>query len=118
MTDEEINGFIARLVYGYVVIIDTQSGKNYMMGKDRSQIPVPDYCTEMCFAEEIEEMMERQGFVLQMQNTVDYEKSKWLAMFGKPDGRKYLPSMAETLPRAVCLAAIAAIQGANIPKEE
>lgn len=114
MENQELNSLIGRLLWGFVVIIDTRSGLNYMMGHDHKPIELPNYSEDQEAANMVEQFLENQGYIMSVQNTVDSSQSKWFACFFKAnDGKKYKPSMADTVPKAICLAAIAAVQGTN-----
>ena len=110
----ELDSLVARHVYGLVVIIDTQKGANYIMGKNGTPMELPLYSTDMEAVDDIEKRLERQGWYLSVRNTVDAEKSKWIACFLRDDEKSYLPSKADTLPAAVCMAAVAALTGKNV----
>lgn len=114
MDRQELDSLVARHVWGMVVVIDTYSGQNYIMGKDRTRLPVPSYADDMAAAAAIEEKLESQGFYLTVRNTLDDKASQWIACFLKDDGNDYMPSVADELPVAICLAAVAAMQGKNL----
>lgn len=113
MENQELDSLVARLVWGFVVIIDTQSGNNYIMGTDRQLIELPHYSQDQEAANLIEQEMEKHGWILTVRNTIDEDASKWLASFLRKDERNYKLSSADTVPRAICLAAVSAMQGTN-----
>jgi hypothetical protein len=110
----DLDSQIARLLFGTVVIIDTQSGESYMMGKDRVQVPVPPYSTDMETAEEITNFMQTHNHVLSMKKAKTVDSNRWCACFSKEDNRRYVASYAATASEAVCVAALAALKGMNV----
>lgn len=114
MDQQDLDSLVARFVWGMVVIIDTNTGENYIMGKNRTRMPVPSYCDDMVAASAIEEKLESQGYFLTVRNTLDNKTSQWIACFLKDDGKDYMPSVHESLPTAICMAAVAAMQGSNL----
>ncbi len=117
MDQQELDSLVARHVWGMVVVIDTYSGENYIMGKNHARMPVPSYRDDMAAASAIEEKLESQGFFMSVRNTLDDKVSQWVVCFLKDDDRDYLPSMADDLPTAICLAAVAAMQGVNVKEK-
>lgn len=105
---------IARRLFGSVVIIDTKSGDNYMMGKDHQKVPVPPFSTDMETAEELVELMAGYNHVLNIKMSKRGEDVVWYACFSKEDDRRYVSVSAPTAAEAVCLAALAAVDGKNI----
>lgn len=116
MDQQELDSLVARHVWGMVVIIDTTTGANYIMGKNRTRMEVPSYCNDLVAASAIEEKLESQGFYLSVRNTLDDKASQWIACFLRDDEHEYKPSIADDLPTAICMAAVAAMQGVNIVK--
>jgi hypothetical protein len=110
----ELDSQVARIVFGYAVVIDTHSGEQYIVGKDHEPIPVPPYSTEIEAAYGITNQLHRMGFTLKVQNDVIDGKNIFFSAFVKQDTRKYLSSAAEDLPTAICKAGIAAVTGQNI----
>lgn len=84
------------------------------MGHDRELIELPLFSEDQEAANLIEQKMEENGWILTVRNTIDEEASKWLASFLRKDGKNYILSSADTVPRAICLAAVSAMQGTNI----
>lgn len=111
---KQLDSMVARTVWGYVVIIDTQSGAHYIMGKDRQAQDVPNFSTELATSYEVVNQMQKHGFSFQLKNLVEQGVTKWITCFTKSDNRRYTPSIAPELPQAICIAAIAAIRGENI----
>jgi hypothetical protein len=112
----EMDSKVARLLFSTVVIIDTQSGVSYMMGKDREPIPVPPFSTDMETAYEITDLMQDYGHELHMKKARNGDDKCWYACFSKEDGRQYVSSSAATAAEAICVAALAALKGDNIYK--
>jgi hypothetical protein len=112
----DMDSQVARKLFGTVVIIDTQTGNNYMMGKDREPLPVPPFSTDMETAEEVTDLLTNHGFTLSMKKAKNGDDNCWYACFSKEDGRRYVSSMAATPAEVVCVAALAALTGDNIYK--
>jgi hypothetical protein len=109
----ELDSQVARIVFGFAVVIDTHSGKQYIVGKDHEEMPVPPYSTEIEAAYNVTNQQHRMGFTLKVQNDVVGGKNIFYTAFTKPDTRKYMASAAEDLPTAICKAGIAAVTGQN-----
>lgn len=107
---------IARLLFGSVVIIDTQTGEQYMMGKDHQRVPVPPFSTDMETAQELATLLADTGLNLNMKQSKQGDQVVWFACFSKEDGRRYVATMAASAAEAVCAAALAAHNGNNIYK--
>jgi len=110
----ELDSMVARIVFGYVVIIDTKTGENYTLKKDRSRMTLPPYSTDLSSAYLIAELLNGKGYSLQVKNVVNDGSSKWIVCFTMPDNRKYLPVVTTTLPQAICLAGLDAVRGLNV----
>jgi len=111
----ELDSLVARTVWGYVIVIDTQSGESYFMGHNHQRKPVPNYGTDISAAYEVvEQMRHAHGFDMKLQNVVEGGQSKWLCAFTKNDKRRYIPVLSLSMPEAICLAAVQALQGKNI----
>jgi hypothetical protein len=110
----DLDSQVARLLFGTVVIIDTQSGDQYMMGRDRVQVAVPPYSTDMESAEEITDFMQTHDHVLSMKKAKTLDVNRWSACFSKADTRSYVASYAATAAEAVCVAALDALKGLNV----
>lgn len=111
---QELDSLVARVIFGLVVIIDTQAGTSYIMGHNREKREVPPYSTDTETADEIINLMDEHGLLLSMQNKKINGEACWVGNFGRDDGRRYVPSYATTLPALICQAGIDAIQGNNI----
>jgi hypothetical protein len=109
----ELDSRVARNIFGYVVIIDTQLNESYIMGLDRKPLPVPQYSTDTETAQLIVEMLKKHGFSLAARNKQVNGEYQWVASFSRDDGRSYLASYGNTLPAAICAAGLSAVQGTN-----
>ena len=107
---------VARVLFGTVVIIDTKTGEHCMMGKDREMLPVPSFSTDVETAYEVTDLMQDYGLELNVKNAKRGDESFWYACFKKEDGRQYVPSTGVTVAEAICVAALAAVNGDNIYK--
>lgn len=112
----QLDSLVATEVFGFVVIIDTHTNEAYTMGKDHVRIEVPKYSTDIEQAYKITEQLYKLGFSLTVQNSIVEGHNRWLTAFTKQDKRQYLPSIADALPVAICMAGVAAITGQNIYK--
>ena len=110
---EDLDSRVARNIFGYVVIIDTQSNESYIMGTDRIRRPVPEYSTDTETANHIVDLMKKHGFSLSARNKKMNGEYLWAACFSREDGRSYLASYGDTLPAAICAAGLSAIRGTN-----
>lgn len=110
----ELDSQVARVVFGFAVVIDTHTGEQYIVGHDHESIPVPPYSTEIEAAYSVTNQLHKMGYTLKVQNDVVNGKNIFYTAFTKADNRKYLGSAAEDLPTAICKAGIAAVTGQNI----
>jgi malate/lactate dehydrogenase len=111
-----LDSLVATEVFGYVVILDTQSGENYIMGKDHIKISLPQFSTDIEQAYKITEHLFKSGWNLSVKNDIFEGHNRWLTVFVKQDGRQYVPSLANSLPVAICKAGVAAAIGQNVSK--
>jgi hypothetical protein len=111
-----LDHLVATEVFGYVVVIDTHSGESYIMGKDHVKISLPKYSEDIEDAYKITEHLYKSGWNLSVKNSIIEGHNRWLTAFVKPDTRRYLPSLASSLPVAICMAGVAAAIGQNIAK--
>jgi hypothetical protein len=113
---QTLDSLVATEVFGYVVILDTQSGESYIMGKDHIKIPLPQYSTNIEQAYKITEQLYKSGWNLSVKNDIVDGHNRWLTAFVKQDNRQYVPSLADSLAVAICKAGVAAAIGQNIHK--
>lgn len=109
----ELDSRVARTIFGFVVIIDTQSNESYIMGLDRKPKSVPPYSSDTETAQQIVELMQKHNFMLSAKNKLINGEPTWMACFSREDGRPYLASYGDSLPAAICAAGLAAIKGEN-----
>jgi hypothetical protein len=57
-----LDSLVARFIFGFAVIIDTQKNEQYVMGKDHEKIPVPQYSADVEIAYQITEQLHKMGF--------------------------------------------------------
>jgi hypothetical protein len=112
----QLDSLVARNVFGYAVIIDTHTGEQYIMGKDHEKIDVPKYSSDVEIAYQVTEQLHKMGWHLNASSVNQNGINGFLALFLKQDGRGYLPSFAEDLAVAICMAGVAACTGQNIAR--
>ncbi len=108
-----MDSLIARKIWRVLVVNDTDSGESYMVGEDdHSKVPVPKYSTDIDQAHKIVEYFQNKGWLFRVQNVpVD---NQFRACFFKNDSRAYRFVQADTMPMAICEAALAVLSGANL----
>lgn len=112
----ELDSQVARTVFGYAVVIDTQAGQQYIVHRDGAQTPVPEYSSDVEIAYQVTDQLHKMGFTLSVKNEVQNGKNIWQTAFVKQDKRSYLANVAEDLASAICVAGILAVTGQNIAK--
>ncbi len=108
-----LDAVVARRLLLAVVVHDPATGEAHLVGaEDRKPVPLPRYSTEVEDAHRAAALMQRRGWSLRVRQ--DAERGEWLAAFTKDDGRVYAYSKTAAMPHAVCLAALAALDGRNV----
>lgn len=112
----QLDANIARRLWKAVVLIDMEDGSHYFLRQeDHKRSPIPPYSTSVDECYRVVSKMQSMGWTARL--TSKPEIGKYHAAFTKDDGRLYRLTEAETLPLAVCLAALAAYDGLNVVKE-
>jgi hypothetical protein len=106
----EMDAEIARKLWRTVVIFDTEIGDSYTVGNNLARLPVPPYSTSLDSANSIIELYMERGWTFKTRR----EEELFLAGFFRTDGTTYRYFRAETLPAAICYAALAVENGTNI----
>ena len=111
-----MDSLIARKVWRALVVNDTDTGESYMVGEaDHAKVPVPDFSTDIDQAHKIVEYFQNKGWLFRVQSApID---DQFRACFFKNDSRAYRFVQADTMPMAICEAALAALSGANLGRQ-
>jgi hypothetical protein len=105
---------VARALWKALVIHDAEAGESYLMGEDWQRVPLPHFSTDIDAAHRVVSVMQAAGWTLSVKQTVEPDRSAYLAAFVKPDNRHYNFVRHDSLPMALCLAALAAFAGLNL----
>jgi hypothetical protein len=109
----ETDSLIARKVWRAVVVNDTLTGESYMIGQeDRTHVPVPPFSTDIEEAYKIVAFFQNKGWTFRLMNIPDDDVFQ--ACFFQQDERMYRFVRGQTVPLAICAAAIALLDGSNI----
>ena len=105
---------MARTLWRALVVHDAANNECYMVSDDHERVPVPAYSTVVDDAHRVAAFMQSHGWTLSIKQTMDDDNVCYVALFGKTDGRIYNYTKAETMPLAICLAALWAWSGGNV----
>lgn len=109
----QMDSLIARKLWRVFVVNDTETGEHYMVGSDDGEkVPLPPFSTNIDEAHRIVEFFQTKGWTFRVRNIP--ERDAFHACFYRDDGRQYRFLEAETMPMAICLAALAAHSGTNL----
>lgn len=110
----DLDSLVARMVFGLVVIIDTQKDQHYIMGKNHSQQPLPPYSTDAETAHQIVDLVAPYGFDLVLNSREMGGRTVWGAAFKRKDGKRELRThvayYGDTLAAAICAAGLAIME--------
>jgi hypothetical protein len=108
----ELDAEIAKTLWGYLIFFDTHTGEHSMMGPGgRATVPILPYSTSKEAVAHVTDYYENRGWKLRTRK----DGSGYVAAFvRKDDNRLYRFISAETLPEAICRAALAVANGTNI----
>lgn len=113
ISGKELDVMVARKVLRAIVIYEPEKKEHFMFDlKTKQQIPVPDFSTSIKETYKIINYLQGFGWVARMSVLPDKDSAQ--AVFTKSDGKKYKYCIADTLPQAICLAAIEAVEKRNI----
>ena len=109
----QTDSLIARKLWRAIVVNDSETGQSYMVEQATSgKVPVPAFSTDIDEAHKVVEYFQSKGWTFRVRNLV--EEDMFQACFFKEDNRKYRFVKAETMPLAICEAAMSAFNGLNI----
>lgn len=104
---------IARRLWRAIVVVDTATGRCHMVAEaDGRAVPVPPFSTDLMEAHKIVRLFQSQGWSARLRTVPERGTSE--ACFTRNDGRTYRYSAAETMPLAICQAALDALDGRNV----
>ncbi|RYD39560.1 MAG: hypothetical protein EOP83_36590 [Verrucomicrobiaceae bacterium] len=108
-----LDGMIARRLWRALVFVDTATKTSYLIQQgDRARLPLPPYSTDLDEAHRVVRFMQNQGYAARIRH--DPESGMYRACFTLNDGRVYVYNKAETMPAAICIAALLALDNKNI----
>ena len=109
----QTDSLIARKLWRAIVVNDSETGESYMVGQDNAdRVPVPPFSTDIDEAHKVVQYFQTKGWSFRVRNLA--EEDMYQACFFKEDNRKYRFVKAETMPLAICEAAMSAFNGLNI----
>jgi hypothetical protein len=112
----QFDSVIARALWKFIIVVDTQTGENFLVGPHHEKVPLPKYSTVIADAYKIVEHFQAQGYALKVRSSITSGKATYHAVFLRNDGQNYRFSEGSTLPMAICFAALSVCQGTNIAK--
>lgn len=105
----ELDAEIVRTLWRYLIVIDPGTGEYRMMSAFGNEA-IPPYSTDKNTVLQVEEFFKEQGWKLRTRR----DGKGFAASFTKNDGATYRYFIAETLPEAICHAALAVSNGTNV----
>jgi hypothetical protein len=106
------DSLVARSIWKAIIVTETETGESYMVNQDDySKVKVPPYSTSVDEAHRIVEYFQNQGWSARIRNVP--EQDVFMVSFFKHDGRTYRFMKGDTLPMAICMAALDLINGSN-----
>lgn len=100
---------VAKNVFGYAVILDTATNVNTIWHKARNEyVPVPQYSTILELGHMVLTEMTKKGWDCNISSEVG-EEIVWRAQFARR-GHKAPADKGQSIPHAICRAALTAIQ--------
>lgn len=105
----ELDVEVAKKVWRYLVVIDSGSGHYNIVSAFGSET-LPPYSTDPAASALIEQFLAGQGWKLRTRR----DGTGYAAAFIKPGKTTYRYFVSETLPTAICHAALAVVNGTNI----
>jgi len=109
----QMDSLIARKVWRVFVVSDSATGESYMVDSDTGEkVAIPAFSTDIDEAHRVVEFFQTKGWAFRVKHIP--ENDVYHAMFFKDDGRTYKFIAADTMPLAVCIAALACLGGLNI----
>ena len=105
----ELDAEIVRKLWRYLVEFDAETG-TYLMMSAVGKEAIPPYSTDRAATDQVIEFYQSRGWRLRSHK----DGVGYAAAFTRKDGTQYRFICAETLPAAVCHAALAVANGTNI----
>jgi len=104
---------VARTLWRAIVIHDPETETSYLMGEDGREVPLPRFSRAVDDAHRVVALMNSRGWTMTLKQVTE-GTPHWLCAFVRDDGRTYVHTKAETMPLAICIAALAAHRGQNV----
>lgn len=109
----QMDAKIARRLWRAVVFME--DGNHHLVQQgDFARVPLPPYSTDIDEAYRVVRYMQALGWACRLRHCPD--SARFRVCFTKADDRVYQWSLDEVMPMAICLAALAALDGANVIK--
>lgn len=109
-----LDGRLALALWRAVVLVDGQTGEHTLVSADgRGAVRLPAFSSDLEAAHRVISKMKEQGWTV----LIDHGPAtggRYRVVFGRDDRRNYLYTEATPLPLAICLAALAALEGGNV----
>lgn len=111
----QMDARIARRLWRAVVFVDNESGTSYLIQQgDFGRVPLPAYSTDVDEAYRVVRFMQGKGYTARFQHNP--EENKYFGYFAKDADLVYIWMQGDTMPMAICLAALSALDGTNYVK--
>lgn len=106
-----LDALVARRLWR--AIVSVEDGKPFLVEQGtHKRVALTAYSTDLDEAQRVVRLMQSRGFTGRIGH--EPEHNRYRAAFTRDDGRHYRWTFCETLPHALCLAAIAAVDGTNV----
>lgn len=108
-----LDALVARRLWRAIIFVE--AGKHWLVEHGtHKRVPLTPYSTDIDEAQRVVRLMQSRGFTGRIGH--DPEFNRYRAVFTLDDGRHYRWTMCETMPHALCVAALAALDGTNVEK--
>jgi hypothetical protein len=100
---------IVKTIWRHLVVIESETGAYQMIGED-GQEAIPPFSTDINAVQQITDFYRASGWKLRKRRDGDGHA----AAFVKNDGVTYRYFVAESIPEAICHAALAVVNGVHV----
>ena len=106
-----LDALVARRLWRAIVYVE--AGKSWLVEQGTNKrVPLTAYSTDLDEAQRVVRLMQSRGFTGRVGH--DPGLDRYRAVFTRDDGRVYRWTLSETMPHAICLAALSAVDGTNV----
>jgi hypothetical protein len=109
---------IAKRVFKYAVIANADGTFSGFDLNSQKPAPIPQFSIDLNRAHDVMNWFSNHGYIYNVGSTVNNGQITWIASFVPRGQKDPIWSQGVTLPHAICIAALAAIDRAEAPPKE